>query len=322
MNKLLYEFKGGKYMLNKKLERLVEQLLGSAAAKPHATVAKGADIMEPKIENKDVYTSDQHSQAEEVKEVIVEGAKTKIVAGHIKLVPHDHATAKGKEVRKALIKEEEMPVAVEVPAAEAEHTEVAPASDEEVDAVIAQSQAKEAHADDSEYNEEGSMAKTQLRIILDAAEELHEMLGDHENLPEWVQSKLTLATEYIDTVRDYLKSEAQGEVYSKEELMEAFEALGLDTKKYTFEYLAEELGFAAAKPVATSEAPAKTLTPSATHKDVFPSDESKSSEDLKPVLVESQRGRPSNKAKRLAPKGSTVMGPEGKLETIKKLQKK
>jgi hypothetical protein len=57
--------------MNKKVKALVEEL-GSAAAKPHATVAKSADISEPKIANKDVYGSDEHMQAEEVKEVIVE----------------------------------------------------------------------------------------------------------------------------------------------------------------------------------------------------------------------------------------------------------
>jgi hypothetical protein len=33
------------------------------------------------------------------------------------------------------------------------------------------------------------------------------MLGDDDNLPEWVQNKITKATDYIDSVRDYLKSE-------------------------------------------------------------------------------------------------------------------
>jgi hypothetical protein len=61
--------------------------------------------------------------------------------------------------------------------------------------------------DPGEYDEEGSMAKSQLIIVADAAAELYNMMDDNANLPEWVQSKLTLAKEYIDTVRDYLKSE-------------------------------------------------------------------------------------------------------------------
>ena len=33
------------------------------------------------------------------------------------------------------------------------------------------------------------------------------MVGDDDNLPEWVQSKVTKATDYIRSVRDYLESE-------------------------------------------------------------------------------------------------------------------
>lgn len=62
--------------------------------------------------------------------------------------------------------------------------------------------------DPSEYDQEGDMAKTQLKIMMDAAQELNDMLGDDDNLPEWVQSKITKATDYIDSVRDYLKSES------------------------------------------------------------------------------------------------------------------
>jgi hypothetical protein len=58
--------------------------------------------------------------------------------------------------------------------------------------------------DQDEYDEEGEMAKSQSRTIADAAEELQRMLGDNENLPEWVQKKITLAQSYIDSARDYL----------------------------------------------------------------------------------------------------------------------
>jgi len=62
--------------------------------------------------------------------------------------------------------------------------------------------------DPGEYDNEGAMAKTQLKTMMDAAQELNDMLGDNDNLPEWVQSKITKATDYIDSVRDYLKSES------------------------------------------------------------------------------------------------------------------
>lgn len=61
--------------------------------------------------------------------------------------------------------------------------------------------------EDSEYNNEGEMAKGQLKTIADAALELHNMLKDDTNLPEWVQSKITKASDYIDTARDYMKNE-------------------------------------------------------------------------------------------------------------------
>ena len=62
--------------------------------------------------------------------------------------------------------------------------------------------------DKGEYDYEGSMAKTQLRTMIDAAQALHDMLEDDENMPEWVQGKITKATDYIDTARDYMKSQA------------------------------------------------------------------------------------------------------------------
>jgi len=73
-------------------------------------------------------------------------------------------------------------------------------------------QANEAK-DPAEYDQEGDMAKTQLRSIKYHADELHEMLSDNDNLPEWVQSKLTLAQDYLQTVCDYM--------YSKDEVNEA-----------------------------------------------------------------------------------------------------
>ena len=61
--------------------------------------------------------------------------------------------------------------------------------------------------DPGEYDSEGSMAKSQLTSILNNAKEIKEMLTDNDNLPEWVQSKITKAEDYISTCKDYLKSE-------------------------------------------------------------------------------------------------------------------
>lgn len=60
--------------------------------------------------------------------------------------------------------------------------------------------------DAGEYDYEGSMAKTLLQTICRNAEDIKNMLEDDENLPEWVQSKITKAEDYITTSLDYLKS--------------------------------------------------------------------------------------------------------------------
>jgi len=56
------------------------------------------------------------------------------------------------------------------------------------------------------------MAKGQLDRAADAANELHDILNDSDNLPEWVQSKITKALDYLDTARDYIKSEFNEDV--------------------------------------------------------------------------------------------------------------
>jgi hypothetical protein len=61
--------------------------------------------------------------------------------------------------------------------------------------------------DDSEYNYEGEMAITQLKTICRHAEALEAKMQPDTNLPEWVQSKITLATDYLQTAHDYLMSE-------------------------------------------------------------------------------------------------------------------
>jgi hypothetical protein len=61
--------------------------------------------------------------------------------------------------------------------------------------------------DKGEYDQEGDMAKDQLHSIEKAAECLTSILSDDENLPEWIQSKITLAQDYLDSARDYMMSQ-------------------------------------------------------------------------------------------------------------------
>lgn len=62
-------------------------------------------------------------------------------------------------------------------------------------------------ADKGEYDYEGDMAKSQLRSIIHNAQKMHDMLKENTNLPEWVQSKITLAEDYVLTAANYMNSE-------------------------------------------------------------------------------------------------------------------
>lgn len=66
--------------------------------------------------------------------------------------------------------------------------------------------------DEREYGYEGDMAITQLKTICRNAEHLMKMMKPDTDLPEWVQSKITKAEDYISTAHDYLMSEMNEEV--------------------------------------------------------------------------------------------------------------
>ena len=59
----------------------------------------------------------------------------------------------------------------------------------------------------TEYDYEGDMARGQLQSIISNAQRVHDMLEDNTNIAEWVQSKITLAEDYISTVANYMMSE-------------------------------------------------------------------------------------------------------------------
>jgi hypothetical protein len=66
--------------------------------------------------------------------------------------------------------------------------------------------------DKGEYDYEGDMAKSQLKSIIANATRLHDMLKPESNLPEWVQSKITLAEDYILTASNYMEGEMNEEM--------------------------------------------------------------------------------------------------------------
>ena len=75
-------------------------------------------------------------------------------------------------------------------------------------------------ADVGEYDHEGDMAKDDLETIVRAARRLTGMLDDNENMPEWVQSKINKAADYVDTAADYIESN-QDEKMTEGDLDEA-----------------------------------------------------------------------------------------------------
>ena len=85
--------------------------------------------------------------------------------------------------------------------------------------VITSDEIKEAIKDKfdiGEYDQEGDMAKSDLRSIMANAQKLHDMIEDADNLPEWCQNKITLAEDYISTVANYLTAEmSESDVYGK-----------------------------------------------------------------------------------------------------------
>ena len=54
---------------------------------------------------------------------------------------------------------------------------------------------------------EGGMAKSQLYKMAKYAMMLHDALEDNTQLESWVQSKITIATEYMSKVKHYLEYE-------------------------------------------------------------------------------------------------------------------
>ena len=104
-----------------------------------------------------------------------------------------------------------------------------------------------ANKEKQEYDYEGDMAMSQLKSIIANAQRMHDMLKVDTNLPEWVQSKITLAEDYITTASNYLQGEMSEEVnvdkyadslikrdkqnLSKRHVVHAARVAGVDHKK-------------------------------------------------------------------------------------------
>lgn len=61
--------------------------------------------------------------------------------------------------------------------------------------------------DDAEYNDEAGMIKNNLHTIVRCAYELDKAINNDENLPEWVEEKISIAKGMVVTALDYIKSQ-------------------------------------------------------------------------------------------------------------------
>jgi hypothetical protein len=63
--------------------------------------------------------------------------------------------------------------------------------------------------DHGEYDQEGESAKHDIKTIVRHAQALHKILGDDDNLPEWVQSKLAKIEGMMIAVDEYMQNQDQ-----------------------------------------------------------------------------------------------------------------
>ena len=74
-------------------------------------------------------------------------------------------------------------------------------------------------ADQGEYDQEGEMAKDDIKTIVRHAQALEKILGDNDNLPEWVQAKLAKIEGMMTAVDDYMQNQ-EGDDGEEQELDE------------------------------------------------------------------------------------------------------
>jgi len=95
---------------------------------------------------------------------------------------------------------------------------------------------QEASHDPREYDFEGEMTKRDLETIAMHIQRIESLIDDETNMPEWVQGKITLAKDYIQTVSDYLASDLQKEEIKeptgdlKKACRKGYTAIGLKKK--------------------------------------------------------------------------------------------
>ena len=75
-------------------------------------------------------------------------------------------------------------------------------------------------ADQGEYDQEGSMAKDDIKTVVRHAQALEKILGDNDNLPEWVQAKLAKIEGMMTAVDDYMQNQQDDDMDSDDMKMD------------------------------------------------------------------------------------------------------
>jgi hypothetical protein len=75
-------------------------------------------------------------------------------------------------------------------------------------------------ADQGEYDQEGEMAKDSIMTVVRHAQALEKILGDNDNLPEWVQSKLAKIESMMSAVDDYMQNQQDDDMGSDDMKMD------------------------------------------------------------------------------------------------------
>ena len=75
----------------------------------------------------------------------------------------------------------------------------------------------EGDMDAGEYDQEGKMAKDTIQTVVRHAKALEKILGDNDNLPEWVQSKLAKIEGMMTAVDDYMQNNSENSDESDKE---------------------------------------------------------------------------------------------------------
>jgi hypothetical protein len=66
------------------------------------------------------------------------------------------------------------------------------------------------HMHSAHDDHEGSMARSQLRQAAKYSQKLGHMINESDNLPEWVEAKITKASDYLSSVYEYIDNELNG----------------------------------------------------------------------------------------------------------------